>query len=167
MFGPVQELVEEGVEDQLGLHAEQVERARAVLLEERAGRAPVLALHDLLLVARAVLRVGVPPTHALDHRLLARAHGREVELRDPAAHGGVGEGVQPVGGLDDVGVGVVNAAVLDVRHLEPSGRRAAASIQLRPARPSGDKPVGRRLRRLRARRSEASGEASAGIRAPG
>ena len=123
VLDPVQELVEEGVEDQLRFHAEQIERTRAVLLEERARRAPVLAQHDLLLVARPVDRIGVPPPHALDQGLLARADGREVELREPFAHGGIGEGVQPVGGLDDVGVGVVNAAVLDVRHagiLRPS-----------------------------------------------
>ena len=69
----------------------------------------------------------MPPPHALDHRLLAGTHGREVELREAAAHGRVGEGVEPIGGFDDVGVGVVDAAILDVRHAATSGRLEAAT----------------------------------------
>jgi hypothetical protein len=131
----VHEPVQEGVEHELALDAEQVECARAVLLEEGARRRPVLAQHQLVRVAGAVRRVGVLLAHLLDQRLLARPGGGEVKRRDALAELRIGERKQPVRRLHDVGIGVVNDASFDV------GQDDASSISRAGLRFDGPGPV--------------------------
>ena len=111
--------VQEGVEDELRRDAQQVERLRPVLLQEGAGRRPVLAQHDLFGVARAVCGIAVLAREVLDQAIFAGLRGGEVELRDAIADGGIGAARQPLGRLHHVRVGVVDDATLDVRHRDP------------------------------------------------
>jgi len=103
--------VHEGVEDELAREAQQVERLRAVLLQEGARRRPVLAQQDLRLVLGAVGGVAVLGRVAVDQLLLARLHARQEDGRQLRAHGRIREGVEPVGRLHEVGVGVVDRPV--------------------------------------------------------
>ena len=67
----------ERVEHELARESQQLERARTVVFDERAGRREVLAQHDLRLVLGAVLGVGVRAANAIDvESLPARIVGR-------------------------------------------------------------------------------------------
>ena len=129
-LGLQQRLVHEGVEDELALEAEQVERLRAVLLEERAGRRPVLAQQDLRGVVRAVRRVGVLRAERGDQPLvLARRERGDEAARQPGAHGGLGALAEHLRGLHHVGVGVVHAAVR-VGHQGATTSMRSASVSV-------------------------------------
>ncbi len=108
---------EERVEDELARKAEKVERARPVLLQERAYRAPILAGQELLFGLLAVRRVVMAAAELVDERLLAGLAAAEAQRLEAAANFGVGVGDEPVGRLHDVGVGVVYDAVFDVGHV--------------------------------------------------
>ena len=110
---------EERVEDELARKAEEVERARPVFLQERAYRGPVLAGQELLFGLLAIRRVVMAAAELVDERLLAGLATAEAQRLEAAANFGVGVGDEPVGRLHDVGVGVVNDAVFDVRHAGP------------------------------------------------
>jgi hypothetical protein len=66
LFQVRQVAVDERVEDELAGDADQVERLRPILLEQGAGGGPVLAQHDLLGVAGAVVRVALLGQHRLE-----------------------------------------------------------------------------------------------------
>ena len=124
-LGHQQGLVHERVEHELALEAEQVERARAVLLQERAGRRPVLADHELRRVVRAVGGIGVLGAEPREQPLvLARCERRHEALRQARAHGRLRTRAQHLRGLHHVRVGVVHASV-GIRHARQSTAAAA------------------------------------------
>ncbi len=99
----------ERVEHELTREAEEVERAGAILVEERARGEEVLAQRDLRFVVGAVRRIVVQRRRPLD-----RVAGRGVlvgvgpHLREPGPGGLVEVGGEPIGRLHDVRVGVVH-----------------------------------------------------------
>ncbi len=114
------ELFEHGVEhggvDELAGETHVVQCRGSVLGDERAGRTPILAQHDIGLVAGPVLGVGMQLSAALDfvERCLdiADVELGQRELLD------LGSDVllDPFGRLHDMRIGVVNDTVGDVRH---------------------------------------------------
>jgi hypothetical protein len=117
--------VVERVEHELAREAEQVERTRPVLGEERARGGEVLARHQLGCFSGAVLVAAVPVDQLLEGRgqialLIGRIPGlaqlvaaRVAQRLDPVAKPGIGVIAQPRRRLHDVGVGVV--------HRQPGG----------------------------------------------
>ena len=116
VLDPLQFLVRERVEHQLAGEAEDVKGPAAVLADERAGGPPVLAQHDLGLVAGAVVGVAVQVGGLVDERVLARLHGGHEQRLHAVAHPGVGVVDEPGRRLHQVGVGVVDGATFRVRH---------------------------------------------------
>jgi hypothetical protein len=107
-----QRLVHEGVEQELALEAEQVERLGAVLLEEGARRRPVLAQQDLRGVVGAIAGIGVLGAKRGDQAIvLAGRERRHEAARQARAHGRVRAFVEHLRRLHHVGVGVVHASM--------------------------------------------------------
>ena len=101
----------ERVEHELAREAEQVERARAIVVDERSGRDEVLAQHDLRLVFGAVLGITVSLPDLLQIAC-TRLVGGSPHVREARPDGGIEVGMQPVGLFHDVGVGVVRRTAL-------------------------------------------------------
>ena len=99
----------ERVEHELTREAEQVERGGAVVVQERSRREEVLAQRDLGRVGGAVRRVAMQRGRALDRVERAWCPRWRRSTRAGTAPGpGVEVGLQPVGRLHDVRVGVVH-----------------------------------------------------------
>ncbi len=124
----VQPAVVERVEQQLALHADEVEHPRPVLGQEGARGGEVLAVHHLDVLVReelvGAMAFGQAGEDLVDASLVAgvlAVAGLDEFVRvtgplDAVANRGIGVVAQPVRRLHDVGVGVVDHAVGDVGH---------------------------------------------------
>ena len=83
-----------------------IQRRRAIVGDERAGRGEVLAECDLLRVVRPVLRVEVQLPRALDVGVALA--DRIPHARKALANAGIQVRVKPAGRLHDVRVGIVH-----------------------------------------------------------
>jgi hypothetical protein len=84
-----------------------------------------------------------PGSRLGDGALLARAHRLDVDRLQQAADVGIGVGLEPVRGLDDVGVGVVDGATFGVRY---GGGILREERDVRERLPRGGEGVKSRLR---------------------
>ena len=115
MFEFFQPDVGRGRENELTGDAHQIERERPVLAAEGACRIVVLARHDFGRVAGAKGRIVLLPDGAVETAPVPLAETGVERI----AHGSCSELVEPTGNLHDVGIGVVDDAVLDVWHQAP------------------------------------------------
>ena len=134
MLKVVKATVVEGVEDQLALEPQQVERSRTIFGEERSGGGEVLAEHDLVGLDGSVLHRSMPLSKLVKRRqqvaLLVLGAARLSKLvatrvgqhREAIPEPLLGVVPQPHRRLHDVSIGIMDNSVPCIRHGAP--RRA-------------------------------------------